>query len=207
MGKTSIAIAAILLAGTTWSAAQPIPRPIAARGRRRDRKRIPDGAGRLAFALCAGRDHEAMLAVRERAAEGGRRGDPAAREGENRLSGRRQIHRRLEEGREDRAIRLWLPVHRLSAEAGEGRQLLRLPSTDQGRGELRHGRAEPCSATARSASSAPPRPRPCTRKSTMRRRRIRAPTCHGSATNKILTIDQIKDLVALVMSPDSPVNK
>jgi sulfur-oxidizing protein SoxX len=26
-------------------------------------------------------------------------------------------------------------------------------------------------------------------------------------TNKILTIDQIKDLVALVMSPDSPVNK
>ena len=26
-------------------------------------------------------------------------------------------------------------------------------------------------------------------------------------TNKVLTIDQIKDLVALVMSPDSPVNK
>jgi sulfur-oxidizing protein SoxX len=25
--------------------------------------------------------------------------------------------------------------------------------------------------------------------------------------NKVLTIDQIKDLVALVMSPDSPVNK
>ena len=26
-------------------------------------------------------------------------------------------------------------------------------------------------------------------------------------TNKVLSIDQIKDLVALVMSPDSPVNK
>ena len=26
-------------------------------------------------------------------------------------------------------------------------------------------------------------------------------------TNKVLTIEQIKDLVALVMSPDSPVNK
>ena len=25
--------------------------------------------------------------------------------------------------------------------------------------------------------------------------------------NKILTVDQIKDLVALLMSPDSPVNK
>jgi sulfur-oxidizing protein SoxX len=26
-------------------------------------------------------------------------------------------------------------------------------------------------------------------------------------SNKVLTIEQIKDLVALVMSPDSPVNK
>ena len=26
-------------------------------------------------------------------------------------------------------------------------------------------------------------------------------------TNKILTIEQIKDVVALLMSPDSPVNK
>ena len=29
----------------------------------------------------------------------------------------------------------------------------------------------------------------------------------GFGTNKVLTIEQIKDLVALVMGPDSPVNK
>ena len=41
---------------------------------------------------------------------------------------------------------------------------------DQGRGELRHARAEPAATTARSAISARPRPRRPTRKSTMRRR-------------------------------------
>ena len=93
------------------------------------------------------------------------------------------------------------------AAAGQRRQLLRLPPADQGRGQLRHDRPEPARTTARSGTSARPTPRRSTRRSTTRRRPIRARTCRGFGTNNVLTIEQIKDLVALVMSPDSPVNK
>ena len=74
-------------------------------------------------------------------------------------------------------------------------------------GQLRHARPEPPRTTASSAISARPRPRRLTRRSTTRRRRIACSNMPRFGTNKVLTIEQIKDVVALLMSPDSPVNK
>ena len=73
--------------------------------------------------------------------------------------------------------------------------------------ELRHRRPEPASNTASCATSPRPKPRRPTRKSIIRRPPFRARNMPRFGANKILTIDQIKDAVALLMSPDSPVNK
>ena len=130
-----------------------------------------------------------------------------AREGQHRISRRRQAHRRLEDGREARAVRLWAALHRLSGAPGQRRQLLRLPSARPRPRSATARSARACWTTARSATSARPTPRRPTRRSTTRRRAYPCSNMPRFGTNKVLTIEQIKDLVALLMSPDSPVNK
>src|SRR5690606_21520247 len=66
-----------------------------------------------------------------------------AREGEDRLSRRRQVSRRLEEGREAGAVGLRPALYGLPAPSRERRQLLRLSSAHEERGELWHTGPEP----------------------------------------------------------------
>ncbi len=108
-----------------------------------DQVGVPDRACRLAVAARSGRDDEAVLRPPQPAAARGRGSDPATREGRDRVSGRRQVHGRLEEGRAPCAIRLRAALHRLSGPRSERRQLLCLPPADRAGSQLRHDRAEP----------------------------------------------------------------
>ena len=130
-----------------------------------------------------------------------------AREGQDRISGRRQAPGRLDVRREARAIGLRAPLHRLSRPPGQRRQLLRLPSVDQGRSQLRHHRPEPARITARIRNFSVADTKAAYEKIYNAQAAYPCSNMPRFGTNKVLTIDQIKDLVALVMSPDSPVNK
>ena len=154
----------------------------------------------------AGRDHAAVLGASQSAVEGSRRGDPAA--GDGRRSSIRPTASCSATGR--RAKRSPSPATACASptirRAGQRRQLLCLPSAH--REEVSYGTLGPPLleyGKLRNFTDADTKAAydkiynshatfPC---SNMPR--------FGSS--KILTIDQIKDLVALLMSPDSPVNK
>ena len=184
-----IAIARSLRSGLS---AAPAARAAEARRRsgarrRRDQVGVPDRAGRLAVAArCRTRrcrQCSAHTTIRRRR---GGRGDPEAREGHHRVSGRRQV--RSATGRRASAL----------AQSGYGLRFTDYPAArrpnggncyachqmTKAGGELRHDRAEPAATTARSASSARPRPRRPTRRSTIRRRPSRARRCRGSAPTR-----------------------
>ena len=146
-----------------------------------DQVELGDGGAGLAGAPRPGRDAEGLQPVSQRAAQGGGRRHPRAREGHHRLSRRRQADGRLEEGREAGPERLRRPLHGLSAARRERRQLLCLPPARRQGAELRHAGAEPAASTARSASSPRPRSRRSTSGSTTRRPPFPARTCRAWA--------------------------
>ena len=90
--------------------------------------------------------------------------------------------------------------------AAERRQLLCLPPARRQGAELRHAGAEPAGVRQDPQDSPRPTSRPSTSGSTTRMPRSRARTCPAWG-QQVPYVDQIKDLVAYVMSPESPVNK
>ena len=145
-------------------------------------------------------------AHRKSPAEAGGGGDPEREKARIEYPADGKLRGRLEVRREARAVRLWAALHRLSGAPGQRRQLLRLPPVDQGRGQLRHHRPEPAELRQ------DPQFSEADTKAVYEKiyNAQAAYPCSNMprfGTNKVLTIDQIKDLVALVMSPDSPVNK
>ena len=143
----------------------------------------------------------------EQPAEGGRRGDPAARDRRQSSIRPTTISGRLEEGRGAGAVRLRPALHRLSAAPRERRQLLRLPPADEAGGQLRHARPEPARNTASCATSSEAEAKAAYEKIYNSHATFPCSTMPRFGANKVLTIEQIKDAVALLMSPDSPVNK
>ena len=140
---------------------------------------------RLAVAARAGRNHAAMLGPPEQSTEERCRGDPAAREGDDRIPRRRQDGRRLEERRSDRPIGLRSALHRLSAAIRERRQLLRLPPAHQARGELRHARAAACSQYGKIRNFREADDQDGVREDLQfTARRFHAPTCRASAPTR-----------------------
>ena len=118
------------------------------------------------------------------AAEGGGRGDPEAREGHDRISGRRQADGRLEEGREARAVRLRPALHRLSAAQAERRQLLRLPPDDQGRRSATARSARACSNYGKIRKFGEAETKAAYEKIYNSQAAFRARTCRGSAPTR-----------------------
>ena len=197
----------LLALSTTPALAQQAPAVDPARADAAIKSAFPTAPADWQSRLVPRRDDAAVLGAPQQPAEGRRRRDPAAREGHDRLSARRQVHRRLEEGRESwrsPATACASPIiRRGSANGGNcyachqltkaevsygtlGPSLLRIRQAarfrrgrDQGglREDLQFAAALPCSTMPRFGA------------------------------NKMLTIEQIKDAVALLMSPDSPVNK
>ena len=151
------------------------------------------------------RHDAAMLGAPEQPAEGRRRRDPEARAGEHRLSARQQLHWRLEEGRGAGAVRLRAALHRLSGAAGQRRQLLRLPSADQEGSQLRHARPVPRNY-GKLRDFKPDAVKALYEKIYNSHAVFPCSTMPRFGANKMLTIEQIKDAVALLMSPESPVN-
>ena len=110
-------------------------------------------------------------------------------------------------GRAHRADRRRHAVQRRSDASPTGGNCYACHQLSQGGAVLRHHRAEPVQlrqAARLHAGHAEVRLRQGLQ---LRRRSRRAPTCRASATAGILTEKQIQDVVALLMDPESPVNK
>ena len=85
--------------------------------------------------------------------------------------------------------------------------MLRLPPADQGRGELRHASARACCNYGKIRNFSEADTKAAYEKIYNSQAAYPCSNMPRFGANKVLTIEQIKDLVALVMSPDSPVNK
>ena len=145
------------------------PSPVVA-GRLRDaRRRDAEVAAKAAAMLKAsfkrrgpgearpprpGRDAASVQRVRRQgAAEGRRRADREGQPRDDQVAGRRQVRRRLEERREDRAGGPRQAVLRRSEGPGR-RQLLRLPSARAAGALVRHDRAAASTSSASCAATA-----------------------------------------------------
>ena len=114
-----------------------------------------------------------------------------------------KLHGRLEEGRSAGAERLRPALHRLSAGARQWRQLLCLPSIDQEGIELRHARPEPFQyGKLRDYKDA--EVKVAYEKIYNSHAALPCSNMPRFGANKILTVDQIKDAVALLMSRGQP---
>jgi mono/diheme cytochrome c family protein len=98
-------------------------------------------------------------------------------------------------------------VQRLSAAARERRQLLRLPSAHEGGGQLMAPSARALLNYGKTRKFGEAETKAVYEKVYNAHATYPCSNMPRFGTNKILTVEQIKDLVALVMSPDSPVNK
>ena len=155
----------------------------------------------------AGRNAAGLHAVcEEGAAEGGRGEDRKAESRVDRLAGGRQMAGRLEERRAHRAGRPRQAVLR-RPQGARRRQLLRVPSA-------RAAGSRPTARSDRPSTSSARRAASTTRSRKYAYGKIWNADAYAACSNMprfghsgILSQQQVKDLVALLMDPDSPVNK
>ena len=176
--------------------------------RRGDQVELADGGARLAGA--ARQDETQKVVQPSTATRRPRRVADAiidAREGHHRLSRRRQADGRLEEGRALAQSGYGGRFTDYPPRAANGGNCYACHQLDAQGAELRHAGPEPARVRQ------DPQVRRGRGQGRLRadlqsaRRHAVLATCRASGASKFLTIEQIKDLVAYVMSPESPVNK